>query len=112
MSRVSEQHAFAQDVAKLLQWLGANGFMVTLGEAWRTPEQQAIYVSTKKSTTMKSKHLERLAIDLNIFKDGKWLVDYESLKEIGEVWKRLSPSNVWGGDWKTFKDLPHFERRV
>ena len=112
MSRVSEQHAFAQDVAKLLQWLAANGFQVTLGEAWRPDEMQAIYVRTGRSQTMTNRHGMRLAIDLNIFKDGKWLTDYESLKEVGDVWKRLSPANVWGGEWKSFKDLPHFERRV
>jgi hypothetical protein len=112
MSRVNDQNLFAQDVARLLQWLEANGYQVTLGEAWRPDEMQAIYVRTGRSKTMINRHGMRLAIDLNIFKDGEWLTDYESLKVVGEVWRRLSPANVWGGAWKSFKDMLHFERRV
>jgi hypothetical protein len=24
----------------------------------------------------------------------------------------LNSKNSWGGNWKSFKDIPHFERRV
>jgi hypothetical protein len=47
------------------------GFVVTAGELYRSPEQQEIYHQDRRSKTMDSLHLKRLAIDLNFFKDGK-----------------------------------------
>ncbi len=112
MSMVSEQATFLLDACKLIQFANEKGFQVTGGELFRTPEQQQIYVKTGRSKTMNSKHLSRLAIDLNIFKDGVLLYDVEKLKEIGQYWESLSPNNSAGMFWKSFKDVPHFERRV
>ena len=109
MSRVAQQAAFLLDVCKLVQFATERGFVVTGGELFRTPEQQAIYVKDGRSKTMRSKHLERLAIDLNFFKDGK--LTYET-QEIGKYWESLSPKNSAGMFWVSFKDSPHFERRV
>lgn len=109
MSRVAEQAAFLLDVCKLIQFATERGYVVTGGELARTVEQQEIYVKTGRSTTMRSKHLDRLAIDLNFFKDGK--LTYET-EEIGKYWQSLSPKNSAGMFWKSFKDAPHFERRV
>ena len=109
MSMVDEQHAFLQDVAKLIVYATSLGLKVTGGELHRTPEQQAIYVQTGRSKTLKSKHLERLAIDLNFFKDGKLTYD---VPEVGKYWESLSSKNSAGMFWKSFKDAPHFERRI
>jgi hypothetical protein len=67
---VKEQFAFLQDVLKLLAFCIAQGFVVTFGEALRTPEQQAIYLKTGRTKTLNSFHLKRLAIDLNFFLEG------------------------------------------
>lgn len=118
MSMVNEQHAFLQDVAKLLQKAVELGFIVTGGELFRTPDQQAIYIRTGRSQTMASNHLKRLAIDLNIFikqADGSPVLTYDIsiLKPLGDFWEQLTPGkNSWGGNWKSFKDVPHFERRT
>ena len=112
MSLVAEQAAFLLDVAKLINKATELGFVVTGGELARTPEQQAIYVKTGRSKTMASIHLKRCAIDLNFFKDGKLTYDILALTPVGEYWQSLSPKNQWGGFWKSFKDVPHFERRV
>jgi peptidoglycan L-alanyl-D-glutamate endopeptidase CwlK len=106
---VDEQFAFLQDVAKLIQYAASLGLKVTGGELYRTVEQQAIYIKTGRSKTMKSKHLDRLAIDLNFFKDGKLTYD---VPEVGRYWESLSSKNSAGMFWKSFKDAPHFERRV
>lgn len=111
MSLVNEQHTFLQDVSKLLQYISSQGFQVTGGELFRTPEQQQIYVKTGRSTTFNSKHLSRLAIDLNIFKEGSLIYDVSILEPIGKYWESLSPNNSAGMFWKSFKDVPHFERR-
>lgn len=128
MSLVKEQIEFTKDVAELIQFAETKGLNLTFGEAYRPMTQQLLYVmgrSVKKvgktlkivkapvrSATMNSMHMKRLAVDFNLFIDGEltWnLVDYQ---ELGEFWETLSPKNRWGGNWKTFKDAPHFERRV
>lgn len=69
---------------------------------------------------MESKHLERLAIDINFFKDGRLLLseksrhdeDYELLKPIGEYWENLNPKNKWGGSFTGAWDMGHFQTEV
>lgn len=112
MSLSQEQAAFLLDVCKLVPFATSLGFTVTGGELQRTPEQQKIYVQTGKSKTMDSKHLKKLAIDLNFIRDGKLIYDIKELTPIGEYWQSLSPKNSAGMFWKSFKDVPHFERRV
>jgi hypothetical protein len=112
MSLVNEQAAFLLDVCALIQRATALGFTVTGGELARTVEQQQIYVKTGRSKTMNSIHLKRCAIDLNFFKDGKLTYDIKTLAPVGEYWQSLHPKNQWGGFWKSFKDVPHFERKV
>ena len=112
MSLSKEQAAFLLDVCKLVPFATSLGYTVTGGELQRTPEQQKIYVQTGRSKTMDSKHLKKLAIDLNFIKDDKLVYDIKELTPIGEYWQSLSPKNSAGMFWKSFKDVPHFERRV
>ena len=112
MSLVLEQAAFLKDFAKLIQFCESRGLVVTAGELYRPPEMQKIYVQTGRSKTMNSKHGQRCAGDLNFFKDGKLIYDIETLRPVGEYWQSLSPKNSAGMFWKSFKDVPHFERRV
>lgn len=119
--KIKEQCEFLLDVCKLIAYAISLGLLVTGGELWRTPEQQEIYVRTGRSKTMKSLHLERLAIDLNFFwsHNGKPMFDWDIFRKLGEYWESLNPKNRWGGnfdgDWNPntgFKDWPHFERRA
>lgn len=112
MKLVPEQAAFLLDVGRLVQHATNLGFVVTGGELYRTAEQQQIYVKTGRSKTMQSNHLRRLAVDLNFFLNGKLCYDIEKLRPLGEFWEGLHPKNRWGGFWKSFKDVPHFERNV
>jgi hypothetical protein len=38
--------------------------------------------------------------------------DIAALTPIGKYWESLHPKNQWGGFWKSFKDVPHFQRTV
>lgn len=107
-----EQNIFSRDLVKLLTFLFEHGYEVSIGEVFRTPEQQKIYVDTGRSKTLYSNHLKKCAADLAIFKDGKLLTSKEELQFVGDAWEVMSAKNSWGGNWKSFKDLPHFERRV
>ena len=109
MSLSDDQKLFAQDTVKLFLYLYETNCQFTYGEAFRTKEQQKIYYETNKSKTLNSKHLERKAIDLNIWVDGVLTYKEEDLRHVGEYWKSLSTSNTWGGDWR-FRDTNHFQR--
>lgn len=112
MSNVAEQAAFLLDVGKLVQKATEMGFQVTAGELYRTPEQQQIYVKTGRSRTMNSLHLQRRAVDLNFFKDGKLTYDKATLAPLGAFWESLHPLNSWGGNGVKLVDTPHFSRGV
>ena len=75
------------------------GYGVTFGEAYRTPEQAALNAA-KGSGISNSLHTERLAIDLNLFKDGRYITDGEGHRELGAWWKSLGPMYRFGGDFK------------
>ncbi len=119
MSVIEEQAKFVDDIIKLIQFANSKGLMVTLGEAFRSVEQQQLYVKTGKSKTMNSQHLKRRALDLNFFVGGKLTYDVKYLQEVGDFWEKLDEKNRWGGSWRglikqgksKFKDYPHFERQ-
>jgi predicted chitinase len=115
MSLNREQALFMQHVAELINKAQDFGLAVTGGELFRTPEQQQIYLRDGRSKTLNSRHLKRLAIDLNFFRRGAddslhAIYDVSEVRSLGAFWESLDPVNRWGGNWKNFKDLPHFER--
>lgn len=109
MTLREKQSLFLFNAAKLIQWAFDNGFELTAGELLRTPEQQEIYLKTGRSKTSNSRHLQKLAIDLNLFIDGKYKTDKESYAPLAEYWKSLHPDNVAGYDWGW--DANHFEMK-
>lgn len=105
MSKTLElQVKFAHDVAWLILHARELGFGVTLGEAYRPPEMAEIHHQSGKGIR-NSLHTRRLAIDLNLFKDGHYLRSTESHQELGMWWKSLGPDHAWGGD---FGDGNHY----
>lgn len=111
MSKSDEQWVFLQDVALLILEAKRIGIKLTGGELYRTQYQQAKYFKDGKSKTMKSKHLERLAIDFNFFIDGQLTYDADLIRPLGAYWESLNTKNRWGGFWE-FTDTPHFERKT
>jgi len=61
----------------------------------------------KITWTLKSNHLDGLAVDIVPLKDGKPDWNNQDMR-IVEAMKRAG--FIWGGDWKT-PDKPHFELR-
>jgi peptidoglycan L-alanyl-D-glutamate endopeptidase CwlK len=112
MSLVNEQAAFFQDVLKLGAFINTTGLVVVGRELQRPVEMQKLYIQTGRSKTMNSMHLKSCAIDLYFFKNGQLTYDMSLLKPIGDYWESLHSRNRWGGNWKSFKDMPHFERQV
>lgn len=102
MSRLQEE--FAQQVANLIKKAGELGYGVTFGEAYRTPEQAALNAKNGKGIS-NSLHMDRLAIDLNLFKDGVYIADETGHRELGEWWEARGPMYRWGG---RFRDPNHY----
>ena len=65
-----EQFEFLKDISKLINYCILKNIKITGGELYRTDYQHAENVRTGKSKTKRSKHQDRLAIDLNFFIDG------------------------------------------
>lgn len=84
--------------ATLIQKAKELGYEVTLGDAYR--DQRCPYGASG------SLHRKRLAIDLNLFKDGKFLQKTEDHKPLGEFWESIGGS--WGGRFKTNPDGNHY----
>jgi hypothetical protein len=110
MTLSDHQWEFLKDIAKLVVFCDVQGYKLTGGELWRTVEQQRSYVDKKLSRTMDSKHLKRLAIDLNLFIDGNYRIDKAAFEPLAKFWASLSERNVSGYDWGW--DYNHFERKV
>lgn len=122
------QQIFTQNLALLILKANCLGINLTLGEAYRTMEQQELYfhgksirvedhrlelISVKKRTrTMQSNHLKRLAIDFNFFVGGILTYTDPLVEELDNYWESLDALNRWGGHFKDFYDAPHFERHI
>ncbi len=127
-SLVQHQQIFSQNIAMLIIRANKLGINLTFGEAYRTIEQQALYfhgkslrkednrlelISVNKRTrTMSSNHLSRLAVDFNFFVNGVLTYTHPLVYELGNYWESLNPQNRWGGNFKHFFDAPHFERNI
>lgn len=106
----TKQKRFAELLGVFLVWIHSNpNRTITFGEVWRTKEQQELYVKAGKSKTMNSKHLDRCAVDINLFIDGRLTWVAEDFKPLGEFWESLDPGCKWGGNFKNFVDAVHFE---
>ncbi len=72
-----------------------NGYKLTFGDAFRDEDT--------KVGIPESLHKKRLAIDLNLFKDGKYLKETFHYQLLGQYWESIGGS--WGG---RFRDGNHF----
>jgi len=131
MSLRTAQEVFAKNTISLYQFILSQDFTFTYGEVYRTDVQAWInsqptdstlvcHVANKTITVqyplpvggvgiLKSKHRDRLAVDINIFKDGSLVDGKEILQPLGNYWETLDPLNRWGGNFKGFYDPYHFE---
>lgn len=96
----------------------AQGLDVLITTTYRSPEEQnALYKQGRttpgsKVTNAKagqSLHQYRCAIDLVPMVHGKpeWSGAHPSWRKIAAVFK--AHGFEWGYDWKTFKEMPHFQ---
>lgn len=87
-----KQSIFARMVADLIMWAYDQGYEITFGDT---------YAKTGHKTG--SLHYSRLAIDLNLFKDGQYLQTTEAHQPLGDYWESIG--GTWGG---RFNDGNHY----
>lgn len=104
MTLRQKQSLFASYVARLLLKAEELGYEVTFGETYRSPEEAARLAKLGKGIAA-SLHTQRLAIDLNLFRDGVYLSRSEDYRTLGEWWEMQHSSLRWGG---RFNDGNHF----
>lgn len=85
----------------------------TVLEGLRTLERQKQLKAQGATKTMKSRHLNGHAVDLAPMLDGKVSWDWPLYARLAKIVKAAAAAEnvpiTWGGDWRTFKDGPHWE---
>jgi hypothetical protein len=99
-----KQSLFVLLVARLIQHATDEGYELTFGEAYRSPEEAARLAATGAGIA-NSLHTSRLAIDMNLFVDGVYRTTTEAHRPLGEWWERQHELCRWGG---RFNDANHY----
>ena len=85
----------------------------TVLEGVRTVKRQRKLLKAGASKTMNSRHITGHAVDIGAYVDGQvrwdWPLYYKLAKAMKKASKELDIPIEWGGDWRTFKDGPHFQ---
>jgi len=84
MSLRKQQSQFARMVGLLINYATLQGYEITFGDAY-----------AKSGHIDGSFHYKRLAIDLNLFKDGEYLTETQDHKPLGLFWESIG--GTWGG---------------
>lgn len=84
-----------------------------VSEGVRTVRRQERLVASGASTTMNSRHITGHAVDLVAYIGSRIAWDWPLYFKIADAMKQaadeLGIPLEWGGDWKRFKDGPHFQ---
>lgn len=82
-------------------------------EGLRTPARQRELVAAGASRTLNSRHLTGHAVDLAPYVGGRvrwdWPLYHQLAPVITQAARDLEIPIIWGGDWRTFRDGPHWE---
>ena len=82
-------------------------------EGVRTVERQEKLVASGASKTMNSRHLTGHAVDVAPYVDGEIRWDWPLYDKLSVIIKAAADDCgiqlEWGGDWRSFKDGPHWQ---
>ena len=111
LSRLEGVHPDLVRVVKKAADLSSLDFTVL--EGLRTKERQKHLMDLGATKTMNSRHLTGHAVDLAPMVGGTVRWDWPLYHQLAVIVKEAAKAeNVpiqWGGDWRTFKDGPHWE---
>lgn len=82
-------------------------------EGLRTLARQRQLMAAGATRTMKSRHLTGHAVDLGAWVGGQvrwdWPLYNQLAVAVKQAAKDVGVPIEWGGDWRTFKDGPHWQ---
>lgn len=90
-------------VVKLITKAHELGYDVTLGDAFRDPRVFGVMGTAMGYGRAKSAHKQRLAIDINLYRNGQYLDKTSDHEELGTWWETIG--GTWGGH---FNDGNHY----
>lgn len=99
------QWTFARLIPRLFDKAFDLGFDVTTGDAFRDQRVHGALGVKMGYGHKSSAHKNKLAIDINLFKDGDFISDTEGHRLLGEWWEKQHPLARWGGK---FQDGNHY----
>jgi len=111
LSRLEGVHPDLVRVVKKAAALSDLDFTVL--EGIRSVERQKQLVSQGASKTMNSRHITGHAVDLAPMIGGEVRWDWPLYHKLAKIIKSAAADEKvplqWGGDWRAFKDGPHWE---
>ena len=85
----------------------------TILEGLRSIERQRKLRASGATRTLRSRHLTGHAVDIAPLVDGKvswdWPIYYRLAPTIKKAAQDVGVKIEWGGDWRSFKDGPHWQ---
>lgn len=100
-----QQELFMRYVPRLIDKAHELGFEIRGGDLFRDPRVFGVLGDKKGYGNAYSCHKAKLAIDLNLFKDGAYISSTEGHRELGEWWEQQHELCCWGG---RFNDGNHY----
>ena len=102
------------DLVKVMKRaIGCSTLDFTVLEGVRTLARQKELMKAGATRTMNSRHLTGHAVDIAPFVAGAVRWDWPLYHQLALVVKKaaaeLEQPITWGGDWRSFKDGPHWE---
>ena len=105
-------------LTKLLEACAKNGIYLIITEGFRTKEyQDKLYakgrtapgsiVTNARGSSYSSQHMWGVAFDIAI-NDNALLYSSKYIQKVANIAKGKDIDLGWGGDWRSFKDTPHF----
>ena len=116
--KLSEQQSdFLWMVHDLLTWvhpiISTSDVILKVVEWNRTIETQRKYLEKRLTRTLRSKHLQGLAVDFAVIKNGKYLTSSPVYDLMGIHWQNIG--GKWGGEWDGEWDIYdpyHFQYNI
>lgn len=116
-SNIETLHPKVQPLAiALILTAAKEGITIKVISGTRTYSQQAeLYAHGRskpgpqvtKAPPGHSNHNFGLAFDIGVFEGARYIEEGSVYRTVGVIGKKLGL--VWGGDWKSIQDEPHFE---
>lgn len=98
-----KQRRFTSMIGLLIAFAYETGYELTFGDAYRDPRAYGKVGEKNAYSSANSLHKSRLAVDLNLFKDGVFLTQTSDHTPLGEFWESIG--GTWGG---RFNDGNHY----